>query len=108
MTASDYVPTYPDLLLASEGASTDAYRLPQVLPHGAVMPGEPPPDHSLDLIQDLFLEAGRIMEDTSADLALTLPPDLTEITARVDQLHQAATAILALAEAVHALVRQAG
>jgi hypothetical protein len=24
MTASDYVPTYPDLLLASEGASTDA------------------------------------------------------------------------------------
>ena len=26
MTASDYVPTYPDLLLASEGASTDAIR----------------------------------------------------------------------------------
>jgi len=24
MTASDYVPTYPDLLLASDGASTDA------------------------------------------------------------------------------------
>ena len=24
MTASDYVPTYPNLLLASEGASTDA------------------------------------------------------------------------------------
>jgi hypothetical protein len=24
MTASDYVPTYPDLPLASEGASTDA------------------------------------------------------------------------------------
>jgi hypothetical protein len=24
MTASDYVPTYPDLLLASKGASTDA------------------------------------------------------------------------------------
>jgi len=24
MTASDYVPIYPDLLLASEGASTDA------------------------------------------------------------------------------------
>jgi hypothetical protein len=23
MTASDYVPTYPDLLLASEGASTE-------------------------------------------------------------------------------------
>jgi len=27
MTASDYVPTYPDLLLASEGASTDAIQL---------------------------------------------------------------------------------
>lgn len=27
MTASDYVPTHPDLLLASEGASTDAVRL---------------------------------------------------------------------------------
>ena len=26
MTASDYVPTYPDLLLASEGASTDDFR----------------------------------------------------------------------------------
>ena len=26
MTASDYVPTYPDLTLASEGASTDAER----------------------------------------------------------------------------------
>ena len=26
MTASDYLPTYPDLLLASEGASTDAVR----------------------------------------------------------------------------------
>jgi hypothetical protein len=29
MTASDYVPTYPDLLLASEGASTDAVRGPR-------------------------------------------------------------------------------
>jgi hypothetical protein len=28
MTASDYVPTYPDLPLASEGASTDAIRGP--------------------------------------------------------------------------------
>ena len=28
MTASDYVPTNPDLLLASEGASTDALRSP--------------------------------------------------------------------------------
>ena len=27
MTASDYVPTYPDLLLASKGASTDASQL---------------------------------------------------------------------------------
>jgi hypothetical protein len=26
MTASDYVPTYPDLLLASEGASTEGIR----------------------------------------------------------------------------------
>jgi len=26
MTASDYVPTHPDLPLASEGASTDAIR----------------------------------------------------------------------------------
>jgi hypothetical protein len=30
MTASDYVPTHPDLLLASEGASTDAVRAPDV------------------------------------------------------------------------------
>ena len=26
MTASDYVPTYPNLTLAFEGASTDAFR----------------------------------------------------------------------------------
>jgi len=28
MTASDYVPTYPDLALASDGASTDAIQQP--------------------------------------------------------------------------------
>ena len=30
MTASDYVPTYPDLPLASDGASTNAIRLTQI------------------------------------------------------------------------------
>jgi len=30
MTASDYVPTYPDLALASEGASTDAVHRPKL------------------------------------------------------------------------------
>ena len=34
MTASDYVPTNPDLLLASEGASTDA--IPEAL---MIVPG---------------------------------------------------------------------
>ena len=58
-----------------------------------------------ELVQALCLEAGRIMEDVSADLALALPTAFDQISLRVDQLHRAAIDILAIAHAARALVR---
>ena len=40
MTASDYVPKYPDLTLASKGASTDAILLPTQFSDMEVSPAE--------------------------------------------------------------------
>lgn len=58
-----------------------------------------------DLIQGLLLEAGRIMEDLSPDLALVLPASITAVRARVDRVHQAGEDILALASAMRRLLR---
>jgi hypothetical protein len=58
-----------------------------------------------ELIQGLLLEAGRLMEFESADLALTLPQNPSLVRARVEHLSQTASDILALADAVGALVR---
>jgi hypothetical protein len=68
------------------------------------MPNEPPMEINLELIQQLCLEAGRIMEEHSAELAFALPRSSDVIKARVAPLHRAATAIMALANAVRALV----
>ena len=70
----------------------------------AVMSAGTPPDHRFELIQGLRLEAGRIMEDASPDLALPTSPEV--IVARVEQLRQAAEDIMALATAAAALARQ--
>lgn len=60
----------------------------------------------MELIQRLCLEAGGIMEDVSADLALTLPASPEFINARVAQVLRAAEDITALANAAQALIRR--
>lgn len=69
------------------------------------MPDDLPPEMNLELIQQLCLEAGSIMEEVSADMALSLPRSAEIIKARVDVLHKAAGDITALATAARALVR---
>ena len=63
-------------------------------------------DTCRELIQSLCLEAGRIMEDASADLALALPDGSSQIAERVDQLYRAAEDILALASAARSVCRE--
>jgi hypothetical protein len=58
-----------------------------------------------ELIQNLLLEAGRLMEFQSADLGLILPQAPSLVGERVAQLRQTASDILALADAAQALVR---
>lgn len=59
-----------------------------------------------DLIQGLLLEAGRLMENESAELALILPREQVQIAARADRLHRVATEIVALAAAARALAHE--
>ena len=69
------------------------------------MPADP--DFSArDLIIHLCLEAGRIMEDTSVELALTLPEEQQQRADRLERLHQAGTDIAALAATAQALHRR--
>lgn len=65
-------------------------------------------DHARDLIQGLLLEAGRLMEDGSPELAMNLPLERGSVAGRVDRLHRVATDILALATAAQALARSIG
>lgn len=58
-----------------------------------------------DLIQGLLLEAGRLMEDESPELAMILPCEPALIAARVDRVHRVATDILALAGAAQIIAR---
>ena len=63
-------------------------------------------DQSLDLIQHLYLEAGRLMEDTSVELASTLSTEPDDRLACLDRLRQAADDIAALASAAEVLNRR--
>lgn len=64
-----------------------------------------PTEINLDLIQQLCLEAGRIMEDVSAEMAIALPRSLEAVNTRVDQLCTAAEQITTLANAARSLIR---
>ena len=64
---------------------------------------ESPEPFNRELIQALCLEAGRIMEETSPDLAITLPRTPELIAAHVDKLHQAAESLISIAEAARRL-----
>lgn len=63
-----------------------------------------PDAHCLRLIEELLLEAGRLMENASPDFALSLP-DIAAVAARIDHLNQIASDLHALAQASRALLR---
>ena len=76
----------------------------------SMCPHMPPPDPNrehLDLMASLCLEAGRIMEDESPALALTLPESTTEIAVQLATARQAGEDIAALAAAAQVLLRRA-
>jgi hypothetical protein len=62
--------------------------------------------HLEDLIQQLCLEAGRLMEDSSVEAAHAAPALPIEINARLARLRQAAEDIAALAAAAEVLNRR--
>ena len=64
-----------------------------------------PPDLR-ELIAQLCLEAGRIMEDTSTDLAMALSTEPAAISGRLQEFRDAALDILALTAAAQALHRR--
>lgn len=59
------------------------------------------------LVQHLCLEAGRLMENTSAQLAHALPTDPDERAAHLQQILEAAADAYALMDAAEALNRRA-
>lgn len=69
------------------------------------MPSDPP--DARVLVQLLCLEAGRIMEDDSVDVALTLPGAPSEVEARLAAIRHAGEDIATLAAAAQVLWRRA-
>lgn len=59
------------------------------------------------LVQHLCLEAGRLMENTSAQLAHALPTDPDERSAHLQRFQDAAADISSLMDAAEALNRRA-
>lgn len=58
---------------------------------------------SLDLVQHLLLEAGRLMEDAAPDLALARPDNPLVQKARIERLAQLSEDLQSLAQAAQAL-----
>ena len=71
------------------------------------MPEDPSRD-LLELVSGLCLEAGRIMENESPGLALTLPQASAEIAHCIAMARQAGEDIATLATAAEVLLRRAG
>ena len=69
------------------------------------MQSDPPQPHH-ELIASLCLEAGRIMEDDSPALALTLQESVVSIAERVAMIRQAGEDIAALAAAAQVVLRR--
>ncbi len=84
------------------------YGLRRTRRHGGGMCENCDIEPARELIQGLLLEAGRLMEDESPELAMILPREPALIAARVDRLHRVATDMLALAVAAQALARSIG
>lgn len=90
---------------APEEAPQNWYRLRGRTEHGATMSSNTNTVNTRDLIEGLCLEAGRIMEELSADLAIPLPDQPSVVDTRLEQLLRAATTIMALAQAAQTLAR---
>ena len=69
------------------------------------MPQQPPCPNQ-DLVAALCLEAGRIMEDESVALALTLPTSSASIAQRLEAAREAGNDIAALIAAAQVLLRR--
>lgn len=59
---------------------------------------------NIDLVRQLLLEAGRIMEDGSPSLAMSLPSDREAIERRIATLANDARTLLALAQTAGRLI----
>ena len=59
-----------------------------------------------DVIQHLCLEAGRLMEDFSAELAHALPTSACDRAARLDFVRQAAADVASMMDAAEVLSRR--
>ena len=59
----------------------------------------------LELIAELCMRAGALMEDRSADLVSAVPPDLAVVERRIARLAQAGEDLLTLAAAARTLLR---
>ena len=70
------------------------------------MEDEHPPPDVRELIAHLCLEAGRIMEDISFELALALPADDGAVSTQLRTVHEAAGDIQALIAAAQVLQRR--
>lgn len=90
---------------APEETLQNWYRLRGRTEHGATMFSNADTAHTRDLIEGLCLEAGRIMEELSADMAIPLPDQPSVVDTRLEQLLRAATTIMALAQAAQTLAR---
>lgn len=74
-------------------------------PHMCVAMAEPSDSGVTQVIELLLLEAGRIMEDASVDLALALPVEPQLLHNRIANLAAAAAEISSLAAAAQTLLR---
>ena len=74
-------------------------------PRMGVVMAEPAHPGVVQMVELLLLEAGRIMEDASVDLAQALPADPRSLDRRIVDLAAAASVIGALAAAAQTLQR---
>lgn len=70
--------------------------------------GMPPPldQATADLIMQMCLEAGCIMENESTELAMVLPSSMSEIADRIARVREAGADILALAVSAEVILRR--
>ncbi|QUM74614.1 hypothetical protein [Sphingopyxis granuli] len=89
---------------AKQSPRQAAYRLPSPRAHGHAIATDTSP--TPNVIPHLCLEACRLMEDFSPELALSLPDAADDRAARLERVRQAAADIAALTIAAEVLNRR--